>query len=358
MNLADEREEILSSLTRDNSHSAIELMRRMEAETLPDGRIQLSLPGAPVLTPFAPRVLWKLRDVATIRRRMVEFYESAYGTLSAYESMCRAGFQSQGGDPSESSPYYAAELRSVWAAPDLMVMAADDPFIDMMEAAAISAPAGPLDREELLADRGAIFFQRERIIPMMSQLYPIRGVLWYTEGEMISLQVLTDGHYERDVPGSEGIEPPAETYAYLYVLNRLRTPVARPEAAGDKAIEALGFLRAIAAIARSPQSRTEAKVMEHREKKGGRVRSIQRDTVRALSLRNPEYGRYELDGATGRKLRRHWVRGHWRNQWYRGEQVNKRIWIDGFIRGDADLGTVTGDKVYVARAPKGEPVAV
>jgi hypothetical protein len=289
---------------------------------------------------------------------MVEFYESPYGTLAAYESMCRGGFQSLGEDPSESSPYYAAELRSVWASTDLMVMAADDPFIDMMEAAALSAPAGPLDRDELLADRGVIFFQRERFIPMMSGSFPIRGVLWYIAGEMISLQVLTDGHYERDVPGNEGIEPPVETYAYLYVLNLLRTPVARPEAAGDKAIEALGFLRAIAAIARSPQSRAEDKVLERREKKGGRVRNIHRDNVRALSLRNPEYGRYELDGATGKKLRRHWVRGHWRNQWYRGDQVNKRIWIDGFIRGDASLGTVTGDKVYVAKVPKVKEAAV
>lgn len=358
MDPADEREEILASLARTDTRTAMEIMRRMEGETLPDGRVQLSLKGEPALQPFAPRVLWKLKDVVTMRRRMIEFYESAYGTLSAYESMCRGGFQSQGGDPSESSPFYSAELRSVWASPDLMLMAADDPFIDMMEAAAMSAPAGPLDHDELLSDRGVVFFQRERLIPMMSRTFPVRAVLWYTVGEFINVQVLVDGHHERDVPGSEGVEPPVENYAYLYVLNLLRTPIATPEVAGEKAIEALGFLRAIAAIARSPQSRTEAKVVEHREKKGGRVRNIRRDTVRALSLRNPHYGRYELDGATGRKLRRHWVRGHWRNQWYRGDQVNKRIWIDGFIRGDAALGTVTGEKVYVARAPRPEDVSV
>lgn len=354
MSFAEERDEILASLERSNTRPAIELMRRMDAQTLQDGRIQLSLPGTPALQRFAPRELWKLKDVAEVRRLMVGFYESPYGTLAAYESMCRGGFQSGGDDPSEASPYYAAELRSVWASTDLMVMAADEPFIDMMEAAAMSAPAVPLDRDELLADRGVIFFQRERAIPMMSATFPIRGVLWYLSGEMISLQVLVDGHHERDVPGNEGIEPPVETYAYLYVLNLLRTPVARPEEAGEKAIEALGFLRAIGAIARSPQSRSEDKVIERREKKGGRVRNIRKDTVRALSLRNPDYGRYELDGATGRKMRRHWVRGHWRNQWYRGEQINKRIWIDGFIRGDADLGTVTGDKVYAARAPRPE----
>ena len=56
-----------------------------------------------------------------------------------------------------------------------------------------------------------------------------------------------------------------------------------------------------------------------------------------------------MDAATGRKLRSHWVRGHWRQQWYPSIQDHRTIWIDGFIRGDAELGTVTGRKIYVAR---------
>lgn len=75
--------------------------------------------------------------------------------------------------------------------------------------------------------------------------------------------------------------------------------------------------------------------------------------VRVLSLVNPEHGRYELDAATGRKLRAHWVRGHWRNQWYATAQEHKTIWVDGFVRGDASIGTVGGARVYAARAPKG-----
>jgi hypothetical protein len=178
--------------------------------------------------------------------------------------------------------------------------------------------------------------------------------MWYTHSGQINVQIFIDGHHERDFPGTEGIEPPVENYSYLYPINVLRTEIAHPEIAGDESMEVLGFLRSIAAIARSPQARADNKVVEHREKKGGRVRSIHKESVRILSLHNPEYGRYELDGATGRKLRQHWVRGHWRNQWYAGEQINKTIWIDGFVRGDAAIGTVTGPKVYVARAPKPE----
>jgi hypothetical protein len=340
---------IFESLARVEQRSVVEVMSKMQATPLRDGRVQLSLPGEQALSPFPPRVLWKLKDVAIMRKLMVEFYESPFGLLSAYESMCRGDFQATGLNPSETAPLYAAELHKTWASQELLLMAADEPFVDMMEAAALSAPTGPLESDELLSDSGVIFFQRERLIPMMSTITPVRGVLWYTNGKFINMQVLIDGHYERDLPGDEGIEPPVENYSYLYVLNLLRTTTARPEEAGEGAVEALGFLRSIAAIARSSQTRSETKVVERREKKGGRVRNIHRETVRILSLRNPEYGRYELDGATGRKLRQHWVRGHWRNQWYAGEQINKTIWIDGFVRGDAALGIVTGQKVYVAR---------
>ena len=81
----------------------------------------------------------------------------------------------------------------------------------------------------------------------------------------------------------------------------------------------------------------------------GRKRQLIEGSVRVLSLHNPEYGRYELDAATGRHLRQHWVRGHWRNQWYPSEQINQTIWIDGFVRGDASIGVLAGQKIYVAR---------
>lgn len=52
--------------------------------------------------------------------------------------------------------------------------------------------------------------------------------------------------------------------------------------------------------------------------------------------------------ATGREVRAHRVCGHWRNQWYASTQEHHTIWIDGFVRGDGDLGIVTGPKVYLA----------
>ncbi|WP_257478347.1 hypothetical protein [Acidipropionibacterium jensenii] len=55
-----------------------------------------------------------------------------------------------------------------------------------------------------------------------------------------------------------------------------------------------------------------------------------------------------VNAATGSKVRAHWVCGHWRNQWYVSAQEHHMIWIDGFVRGDGDLGIITGPKVYLA----------
>lgn len=348
----------ISSFPLIEKRSVVEIMRGVRADKLPDGRTQLSLPAERALPPFPPRSQWKPKDVGMMRQRMTEFYESPFGLLGAHEMMCRADIQQFGLDPESAAPGYTAELHTVWSSPELLLVAADEAFVDMMEAASLTAPTGPLREEELLSDHGVLFFLKERFIPSMCSTSPVRGVMWYTLSGQINVQIFIDGHHERDFPGTDGIEPPVENYSYLYPINVLRTEIAHPEIAGDESMDVLGFLRSIAAIARSPQAQTDDRVVEHREKKGGRVRNIHKESVRILSLRNSDYGRYELDAATGRKLRRHWVRGHWRNQWYPGEQINKTIWIDGFVRGDAAIGTVTGQKVYVARAPKEESFAV
>ena len=117
-----------------------------------------------------------------------------------------------------------------------------------------------------------------------------------------------------------------------------------------------GLIRSISSIPKSSLTKTEdlvtgtAPPTKSQKKKSPKKREP-RDTfdVRVLSLRNPDHGRYELEAATGIKLRAHWVRGHWRNQWYPSLEDHRTIWIDGFVKGDASLGTVTGPKVYVAR---------
>lgn len=331
-----------------DQRSAKTLIGLSRLERLADGRVQLHFPGERPLEPFTPRVQWKPKDAIEIKRLMTSFYESAFGLFAAHESVLRAGLDE--GFAQEA----AAESRQLWAQEDLLLVFAKDSYLDMLEAAAITAPAGELNDDELLASSGVMLFEHERNIPAFTAEdddVPVRGLTWKVEDGHLTVQVMIDGHHELDNPGR--VEPPADCYAYLYQLNLLKAPMRNPIVPGhdEEGINALlGYLRSIKVIAQSPAtSSTVVQPKARPKKKGMQAASAQPRSIRVLSLRNADHGRYELDAATGRKVRQHWVRGHWRNQWYPSLNDNRAIWIDGYIKGDASLGVVTGQKIHVAR---------
>lgn len=323
------------------------LMRLSQPERLADGRIQLRFSGERPLEKFAPRSQWKPKDAIEIKRLMTSFYESAFGLLAARESLMRSDMDEK------YAPDAAIESRHLWAREDGLLIFAKDSYLDMLEAAAITAPTGELNDDELLATSGIMIFEHERNIPAFTAEgddVPIRAITWKVEDGHITVQVMIDGHHELNNPGR--IEPPADCYAYLYQLNLLMTQMRNPAVPGhEEDINALlGYLRSIKVIAQSPA--TDSTVMQPKprsKKKHGQGDSAPPRTVRVLSLRNADHGRYELDAATGRKIRQHWVRGHWRNQWYPSLNDNRAIWIDGYIKGDASRGVVAGQKIHVAR---------
>lgn len=328
------------------------LMRFAQPEALADGRLQLHLPNERPLEKFAPRSKWSPKDAAEIKSLMTSFYESAFGLWMAGESAARADLD-QG-----FAQEIAAEYRNLWVQEDLLLIFAKDSYLDMLEAAAITAPTGQLNDDELLAPSGVIIFENERIMPSLTaedDLVPIRGITWRAEDGHLTVQVMIDGHHELVNPGR--VEPPADCYAYLYQLNLFKGPMRNPTALGhEEGVNALlGYLRSIKVIAQSPatesttaQPKARSKARSKKNKRSQKA-AARPTEVRVLSLRNAEHGRYELDAATGRKVRQHWVRGHWRNQWYPSLEDNRSIWIDGYIKGDASLGTVTGQKVHVGR---------
>lgn len=321
------------------------IMNRAVLTPLPDGRRQVTLPHERPLEKFHPHARWTPRDVVVIRELMTAFYASPFGLLSVSESLGR------GGMPEEHLHPFASQLHELWASDASMLIAAEDSFVDMLEAAATTAPEGALAVDELLADSGMLIFQSERMIPRLSvEDVPIRGIVWKLMDTHILVEVLVDGHHEQSVPAS--VEPPVDNYAYLYVMNHLQTEVRNPELAGEQVSVLLQFLRSIKAIAKAEVTTSVDRVILRKGKKGRRAQATRVDTVRVLSLRAPDHGRYELEAATGRKVRQHWVRGHWRRQWYATLNDHRSIWIEGFIKGDAQLGLVGGPKVYLARAPK------
>lgn len=77
--------------------------------------------------------------------------------------------------------------------------------------------------------------------------------------------------------------------------------------------------------------------------------------VRRLYLQRPEHGPAELDALRAERHgtpRGHWVRGHWRHQWFSSVQEHRWQWIDGFPRGDFTKGSVGGERILIAKPPR------
>lgn len=256
--------------------------------------------------------------------------------------------------------------------PDSAFVLVDDPFVEMMIAAAQDAPHQVADH--FISPQGMVVFANpltgSDLLPSIVQSSEsgmevtggkavkdlrVRAIMWFANIEGKTEVALMRQVESYDAPPPR---PPVEYHGHLTPAFILRLDILKDPDLPTNISEDMGrlvqILNSLGAIAQSSHTKDETVTVEskkqrkHRERKGKPAPR----PVRVLSLHNPEYGRYELDAATGRKLRQHWVRGHWRNQWYPKLERNKRIWVDGFVRGDAKLGTVTGPKVYVARGKK------
>jgi len=141
---------------------------------------------------------------------------------------------------------------------------------------------------------------------------------------------------------------------------RIRCPDLRP----TKVIEVMGgqepSLQPIGKVlvALTALSRTAASVAETHmtAPKRARIRArkagMNEPRVRRLYLHRPGHGAAELDALRAERdgtPRGHWVRGHWRHQWFSSIQEHRWQWIDGFPRGDFTKGTVSGDRILIAR---------
>jgi len=151
-------------------------------------------------------------------------------------------------------------------------------------------------------------------------------------------------------------------FRFKGVDHHVRCPDLRPSAV----VELLGEQQNQAPVARilmalTALSRTADSVGETRElaSKAARLRASKAGMpdprVRRLYLHRPAAGAQELEALRAERQgspRGHWVRGHWRNQWYPSIEEHRLRWIDGFPRGDFTQGTVSGERIQIARPPK------
>lgn len=341
-----------------------------------DGYVEGKLTNTPALPPAVDKEVWNARDAATTMANLVTFYRSVYGRGA--ENMRRDALRDNGVDPDrsvdlEDAAENALDIARTFEDESMVAVLAQDDFAEMLKAAALSAPATELYCDELIAPSGMLFFARAQDLSALTKFdqAPIRAISWWTvrtlfdtvvqirfyiDGPLAWKKMLARHTPEPGAPVSVdddcvGVE---EMQRFLVPVETVDTVVDQETGtypSSEKFTHCLGLIRSINAVSKSAHTRdTPTETESPKQSKIRRRKGLKKPrTIRVLSLVNPEYGRYEMDAATGRKLRSHWVRGHWRQQWYPSIQDHRTIWIDGFIRGDAELGTVTGRKIYVAR---------
>lgn len=351
-------------------------------------RSRLHLP-IPALEGFSHKDHWSARDAAFMRDLMAKRMNSPLGEFELI-SMDRAYAQRREfrtrDDALASQRRIAplkAQLTSGWRDPESPTILANNDFAQMMLAASVTTPDAPLHPEDVIAPSGVVFFAEKQDfseLPLVESLIPtsqalgermfdhlgVRGFSWFPTDpggfdglQGLMLQLYTDGpdaqHYDEVLFPTADERPllPLATYQHLHMLTsgfgHLGGDADQYSHISISVRFLMSLVRAVSAIARSPKitehrpSTETPKQKKLRQRKG---RPAPHE-VRVLALRHSEHGRYELDAATGRKVRAHWVRGHWRNQWYPRTQEHRTIWIDGFVKGDPEQGSLTGPKVYV-----------
>jgi hypothetical protein len=116
------------------------------------------------------------------------------------------------------------------------------------------------------------------------------------------------------------------------------------------------LLQALSALIRTPLVRDEITPSSKAARRDAERADLRDTAVRRIHLRRPEHAEHELEAARdarrNRPSRGHWVRGHWKKQWYPSIEEHRPVWITGYPRGDFAVGVVSGTKVLVASERK------
>lgn len=326
--------------------------------------------------------IWNALHAARMTDRLADLHNSPWGMVQEHElAETWHSFKTHElHNPMENS----LSIAQVLADPQIPIILAHPDFTTMMLAAASTANLDFVQDEDLLSPDGIVYFTKETDLGTKTS-HPARAIMWRTVQTLTSryllVRVLVEGRRALEIAQQNfvpGVDSDGEEYT-LGAIERLKflTPVEAAECEytqTDQDTEAyiqssdfsrlIGLVVSISAIARSTHTRSTQEVPQppgKKKKRASRRRAAPTErSVRVLSLINPEYADYERraaqqDGSelvvTRSGVRAHWVRGHWRRQWYASSQSHRTIWIDGFVKGDPNLGTMGGRKVYSARLP-------
>lgn len=351
----------------------------------PDGRHQIQINGIPQYQSVAHKEEWDAHHVAHIVNLMGKTMNGLRANVQA--AVLEDAFRKRNGNPrSEQRVDYTTKiLKNAWTSNNNRIVLADESFAQMMLAASISVPDTPLRADELIAEEGLLFFEKPLYInsifemsqeipadERMATFYkstPVRAIQWSKWGNqdlmitMYSDEKFVDEREVRIVTAEQSVDNPLNPkmlYQYLGQitfgvgsLNASQTEHDESHASVKHSIALLRSFKAILESQISKEQNAEDIVGEKKKRKARKaskrkIGDISKITV--VSLVDQKHGRYELEAATHIKMRLHWVRGHWRNQWYPSVEEHRAIWINGFAKGDPTLGSVQNRTVYTTRS--------
>lgn len=328
--------------------------------------LTLILDKIPALESYVEKPRWSARDASRMTELMTKYWKSELAPIAhGFSLLASKGTASDDKRDQEQIKKDIQPFVDGWSGRDFMTILADDGFADMMLAASISAPNAPLFSDELISPHGALYFEnRQDLTRLPYGPSNTRAVIWTTftgdDRDRYMIVMVASVMTEEAKDGWKQVHP-RHFYPRLspYLDNRFFT-VNRIDdsmvSANPETIAAFGLVRSISAILASEQTREHTvtqPVTKKAKKTAKRTGKPARDSqVRVVSLVNHDHGRYQLDAVTGHKMRAHWVRGHWRKQWYPATEEHRTIWIDGFVKGDAKLGRVNSAKVHTARTSR------
>ena len=303
---------------------------------------------------------WSVDDALRVKADLVDWFRGRDGVKAAY--LAYSWFY---------GPVWPAELGERWSfaeqtAHDTAASLADTPLIwcdppmtDLIAAAADTYPPEPFYPHGVPAPDGMVIFAkplpivwREAVSGAETQ-QRLAAISWGTGESTRGRPVLSIVSWVR---GTGPFRYPAERLVVRYPGLRLLSQAvgeygATPEDEGGPA-GPNRILQTLVALCRTPLVKDEHAHTSPASRQRATKAGVVDRPVRRIYLRRPDIADAELGAArehrAGRPPRGHWVRGHWKQQWFASLNEHRPMWITGYARGDFAQGTVTGTKVLIA----------
>lgn len=244
------------------------------------------------------------------------------------------------------------ELIPLEAWQDADTIYADAAMCDMVTAAAQTFPQQRVRREEFLAPIGFLFFAKpvpsaafEVLLPDQP---PVTAITWACVDDGVNAFT-----WIRTPAGAYDVNGVTVQVTALFPQLAYFVPWDKPAHAGTHSVS---LLRTLSALSRQPLTREDSPKIHESVRAIARNAKVRPESFRRIALRRPEAAAHELAAARaiaeGRTPAGHWVRGHWRNQYYASVDEHRPLWIEGFPRGDFSQPAPAGERLLVARGDR------